>query len=421
MVADAEHHAERDPGPGAHAVSFDDVEAAAAAIRGSVVRTPSAVSDTLSEILGCFVVVKFENLQFTSSYKERGARNRLLALTDAERAAGVVAVSAGNHAQAVAHHASLLDIPATIVMPEGTPFVKVERTRHHGATVELHGTSLAEAMVRGHELEAAGATFVHPYDDPLVIAGQGTVALELLADYPELDTLVVPVGGGGLLAGMAVVAHTVAPKVELVGVETEVWPSMVRALAGEGPCHGGPTLAEGIAVGEPGHLTLPIIRDLTSGVITVTEAAIEEAVNLVLDIEKVVVEGAAAVGIAALATHRSRFARRHVGVVLTGGNIDPRLLSAIIQRGLVRSGRLSRLRVAIDDRPGALAGLLDVVGSQGANVQEVLHQRLFAPVGVRAAEVDLTVECLDSDHRNQVVAALGAAGYQARVLPLDEL
>jgi threonine dehydratase len=402
-------------------VTFSDVQAAAAAIKDAVVRTPSAVSDTLSEILGCHVVVKFENLQFTSSYKERGARNRLLALTDAERAGGVVAVSAGNHAQAVAHHASLLGIPATIVMPAGTPFVKVERTRHHGATVELHGMDLTEAMRRGRELEAEGATFIHPYDDPLVIAGQGTVALEMLADHPDLDTIVVPVGGGGLLAGMAVVAAATAPSMELVGVETEVWPSMAVALAGAGICTGGPTLAEGIAVREPGRLTLPLIRDHTSGVITVSEDAIEESINLILEIEKVVVEGAGAAGIAALDAHRERFEGRRVGVVLTGGNIDPRLLAAIIQRGLVRSGRLSRLRVALDDRPGALASLLEVVGGAGANVQEVVHQRLFAAVGVRAVEVDVTVECLDATHRDHVVGSLEAAGYRARVLPLDEL
>lgn len=402
-------------------VTFADVKAAAGAIAGAVLRTPSAVSDTLSEILGCTVVVKFESLQFTASYKERGARNRLLALNDDERATGVVAVSAGNHGQAVARHASLLGIPATIVMPEGTPFVKVERTRHHGATVELHGTDLTEAMVRGRQLEDAGATFLHPYDDRWVIAGQGTVALELLADHPELDTLVVPVGGGGLLAGISVVAAATAPSVELVGVESEVWPSMTRALAGEGPCAGGPTLAEGIAVREPGRLTLPLIAANTSGVITVSEGSIEDAINLLLEIEKVVVEGAGAAGIAALASHRDRFAGRTVGVVLTGGNIDPRLLASIIQRGLVRSGRLSRLRVALDDRPGALAGLLEVIGGAGANVREVSHQRLFASVGPGSAEVDVTVESVDAAHRDQVVVALLAASYQARVLPLDEL
>lgn len=402
------------------AVTAADVRAAAAAIRGAVVRTPSTVSATLSEILGCTVVLKFELFQFTSSYKERGARNRLLALTPAQRAAGVVAVSAGNHAQAVAHHAALLGIDATIVMPEGTPFVKVARTRHHGATVELHGADLTAAMTRGRELEAAGATFVHPYDDPWVIAGQGTVGLELVEDHPELDAVVVPVGGGGLLAGVA--TALAGTGIELVGVQAETWPSMVRGLAGDtGPCAGGSTLAEGIAVREPGRLTLPIIRDGTAGVLTVGEAAIEDAVNLLLEIEKVVVEGAGAAPVAALATHRARFAGRTVGVVLTGGNIDPRLLASILQRGLVRSGRLARLRVALDDRPGALAAVLEVVAGAGANLLEVAHQRLFAAVGARTAEVDLTVECLDADHRTAVVAALAAAGHRARLLPLDEL
>jgi len=403
------------------AVTLADVEAAAEAIAGAVVRTPSAVSDTLSEILGCTVVLKFETMQFTSSYKERGARNRLLTLSNDEKAAGVVAVSAGNHAQAVARHAALLGIPATIVMPRGTPFVKVARTRHHGAIVELYGDDLVAAMARGHEIEGSGATFIHPFDDPLVIAGQGTVALEFLADFTDLDALVVPVGGGGLLAGMSVVAAKIAPDVEMVGVESEVWPSTAMALAGAGPCAGGATIAEGIAVREPGRLTFPLIRDLSAGVVTVSEAAIEEAVNLVLEIEKVVVEGAGAAGIAALVAHRDRFAGRRVGVVLTGANIDPRLLVSIVQRGLVRSGRLSRLRVALADRPGSLAALLDVIGSAGANVQEVAHQRLFAPVGVSTAEVDITVECLDADHRDRVVAALLDAGPHARSLPLDEL
>lgn len=401
-------------------VTLADVEAAARAITG-VTGTPSARSDTLSEILGCRVVLKFENLQFTSSFKERGACNRIRNLTGDERARGVVAVSAGNHAQAVARHAQLAGIPATIVMPVGTPFVKVARTRHHGAEVILHGADVGEAIQRAREIEATGATFVHPYDDPQVIAGQGTVALELLADHPDLDAIVVPVGGGGLLAGMAVVAAALAPGVELVGVQTETWPSMANLLAGGGGCPGGPTLADGIAVRTPGTLTAPLIRDHTAGVVTVSEDAIEDAVNLLLDIEKVVVEGAGAAGIAAVTSDRARFAGRTVGVVLTGGNIDPRLLASILQRGLVRAGRLCRLRVALDDRPGALAVLLEVVGSAGANVHEVLHQRLFAHVGARAVEVDVTLECLDAAHRDQVVAALGDAGIRARVLPLDEL
>jgi threonine dehydratase len=391
----------------AFAISIDDVEAAAAAIRGAVVRTPSSVSDTLSEILGCTVVVKFENLQFTAAYKERGARNRLLALTPEERAAGVVAVSAGNHAQAVARHAALLGVRATIVMPTTTPFVKVARTRHLGATVELCGSDLGEAMLRGKELVAAGATFVHPFDDPLIIAGAGTVALELLADHPDLDTLVVPVGGGGLIAGVAIVAADRAPGLEVVGVQSETWASFVP-----GGHVGGATIAEGIAVPEPGRLTAPIVRELVAEVVTVPEQAIEDGVNCLLEIEKVVVEGAGAAGIAAIATHRERFAGRRVGVILTGGNIDPRLLTSIIERGLVRSGRLTRLRIELDDRPGALAALLTVVGAAGANLIEAQHQRLFVDIGARAADVDLTIECMDAAHRDAVIASVEQAGYR---------
>ncbi len=396
------------------AVALADVEAAAAAIKGAVVRTPSTVSETLSEILGCTAVLKYENFQFTAAYKERGARNRLLTLTPEEAAAGVVAVSAGNHAQAVARHAGLLGIPATIVMPATTPFVKVARTRHLGATVELHGDDLAGAMERGHELVAEGRVLVHPYDDPLVVAGQGTVGLELLADHPDLECIVVPVGGGGLIAGIAVVAAATHPSVEVVGVQSESWASFVP-----GGRVGGPTMAEGIAVAEPGRCTEPIVRALTAGVVAVPESAIEEAVNLLLEIEKVVVEGAGAAGIAALACHRERFAGKRVGVVLTGGNIDPHLLASIIERGLVRGGRMARMRVALDDRPGTLATLLAVVGQAGANVLEVQHQRLFADVPIRAAEVDLTLESIDAAHRDSVVAAIEAAGYTARLLPLD--
>jgi threonine dehydratase len=388
-------------------VTLVDVEAAARAIEGAVVRTSADVSDTLSEILGCTVVVKSEVFQFTASYKERGARNRLLALSTAEREAGVVAVSAGNHAQAVAHHAALLGIPATIVMPATTPFVKVVRTRHLGATVELHGADLAEAMARGRELLAEGRTFVHPFDDPVVVAGQGTVGLELLDDDPDLDVIVVPVGGGGLVSGIAVVAAARAPHVEVVGVQSESWASMVP-----GGHVGGPTIAEGIAVAAPGAVTGPIVRALVKDVLPVTEQAIEDGVNLMLEIEKVVVEGAGAAGIAALASHRERFAGRRVGVVLTGGNIDPRLLAQIVDRGLVRSGRLTRLRVELDDRPGTLAALLSVVGAAGANLVEVQHQRLFVDIGARSADVDLTIECMDADHRDAVVAAVEAAGHR---------
>ena len=402
-------------------VTFSDVETAAETIAGFVVRTPSAVSATLSEILGCTVIVKFENLQFTAAYKERGARNKLASLTAGERRAGVVAVSAGNHAQAVARHAALLGIPVTIVMPTTTPFVKITRTRHLGATVELFGEDLAQAMTRGRELVAEGRTFIHPFDDAAVVAGQGTTALELLTDHPDIDALMVPVGGGGLIAGCAVVAGHLAPDVEVYGVETEVYPSMARSLErGEVTAvTGGPTLAEGIAVAAPGDLPFAIVRERVADVLVVSEAAIEDAVNLVLEIEKVVVEGAAAAGIAAIAENRERFAGRTVGVILTGGNIDPRVLASIIERGLVRSGRLARIRVGIDDRPGALAALLAIAASQGANLVEVSHQRLFADVSLRRADVDLVIESMDAEHRDAVVAAICDGGYRATLLPLD--
>lgn len=400
-------------------VTIADVEAAARTIAGSVARTPSAVSETLSEIFGCTVVLKFETMQFTASFKERGARNRLAALSDAERDAGVVCVSAGNHALAVARHAALLHLAATIVMPATTPFVKVSRARHLGVTVELHGDDLEEAMRRGRELAAEGRVFIHPYDDPLVVAGQGTVALELLDDHPDLDAIVVPVGGGGLVAGTAVVCAARMPRVEVIGVQTESYPALATALDGVTRTVGAPTMAEGIAVAHPGELPVALAREHGVNIVVVSETAIEDAVNQLLEIEKVVVEGAGAAGIAALASDRQRFAGRRVGVVLTGANIDPRLLAAVVNRGLVRSGRLARVRVALDDRPGTLAALLSVVAEAGGNLLEVSHQRLFADIPVREAEVDLVVECQDAAHRDATMEALAGAGYRARLLPLD--
>jgi len=402
-------------------VTLADVEAAAGTIHGAVVRTPSAVSQTLSDVLGCTLVVKFENLQFVASFKERGARNKLAGLSSAERDAGVVAVSAGNHAQAVARHARLLGIDATIVMPETTPYVKVGRTNALGARVVLHGESVAEAMSFGHELvEREGRTLVHPFDDPLVIAGQGTVALELLADHHDLDVLVVPVGGGGLLAGMSVVARAIAPNVALVGVQSEAYPSMLRALDhDERACPGGSTMADGIAVAHAGQLTSALIADAGVELLTVSEQSIEHGVNLFLEIEKVVAEGAGAAGLAALLQHRGRFAGQRVGVVLSGGNIDPRLLSSVILRGLVHSGRLSRLRVWLDDRPGSLSRLTAVVGEAGGNIVEVQHQRLFAAGPIRTTEVELAVETMDSAHARALVTALEQNGYRVAVVPLD--
>ncbi len=401
-------------------VTVADVEAAARRIEGAVIRTPSAVSRTLSELLGATVVVKFENLQFVSSYKERGARNRLLQLDAAERAAGVVAFSAGNHAQAVAHHARLLGIPATIVMPEPTPYVKIERRRHLGATVELAGETVDEAMRHCRKLVESGLTFVHPFDDPAVIAGAGTVGLELFEDHDDLDAIVVPVGGGGLLAGISVAARGRAPGVELVGVQSEQYPSMVRSLAGDPtPVPGGPTMAEGIAVSQAGVLTTEIVAAAGADVVVVSDRAVEEAVNHFLEIEKVVSEGAGAAGIAALIEHPGRFAGRRVGVVLTGGNIDPRLLASVIMRNLVRSGRVSRVRVWLDDRPGALSRLTALVGAAHANIVEVAHQRLFGDGPIRYTEIELAVETMDRAHAQEMVAGLCAAGYRAVVAPLD--
>jgi threonine dehydratase len=401
-------------------VSVDDVRDAAAALEGVIVRTPALHSQTLSDLCGCHVVVKFENLQFVASFKERGARNRLRQLTAEERAGGVVAVSAGNHAQAVARHATLLGIDATIVMPAATPFVKVGRTRALGAEVVLFGDSVAEAMAHGFELvEREGRTFVHPFDDEAVIAGGGTVGLELLEQHPDLDTWVVPVGGGGLLAGMAVVAQALAPQVGLVGVESEAFPSMARALAHDPTgVEGGSTLAEGIAVAHAGTITSSIIAAAGADTLTVSEDSIERAVNLFVEIEKTIAEGAGTAGLAALVEHRERFAGRRVGVVLTGGNIDPRTLASVLLRGLVLDGRLSRWRVWLDDRPGSLADLTTVVGAAGANIVEVQHQRLFSAGPIRRTEVELALETMDRAHAQTALVALQAAGYEVEVVPL---
>ncbi len=397
-------------------VTYDDVVAAAGRIAGAVQRTPSAHSRTLSSVLGCTVVVKFENLQFVSAFKERGALNKLLQLDDGERAKGVVAMSAGNHAQAVAYHATRLGIDATIVMPTSTPFVKVQRTRELGATVVLRGEGITEAAAEASRLAAdEGRTYVHPFDDPAVIAGQGTTALEMLADHPELDTLVVPVGGGGLLAGMAVAARHLKPDIELVGVQTERYPSMADRVHHTSSAIGGSTIAEGIAVPRAGDLTGRIIEALVDDVVTVSEEHVEEAINLLLEIEKVVTEGAGAAGIAALVEHPERFAGRTVGVVLSGGNVDPRLLASVIMRGLIRNGRLSRLHIEVPDVPGSLGTITTILGEVGANIVEILHQRMFVDLSAKSAEIEVTIETLDHVHVERAVAALEAAGYVVRL------
>ncbi|MFP5257021.1 MAG: threonine ammonia-lyase [Acidimicrobiia bacterium] len=397
-------------------VTLDDVRAAAARISGAVERTPSARSRTLSLVLGREVVVKFENLQFVAAFKERGALNKLLLLTDGERARGVVAMSAGNHAQAVAHHATRLGIDATIVMPAATPFVKRHRTEVLGARVVLTGEDLTEAKAEADRIaEEEGRVFVHPYDDPAIVAGQGTVALELLDDHPEIDALLVPVGGGGLLAGMAVAARALRPDLRIVGVQSERWPSMAAALADQDPVLDGPTIAEGIAVPAAGLLTRRLIAEHVDEIVTVGDESVEEAMNLLLEIEKVVIEGAGAAGVAALLEHPDLLRGRTVGVVLSGGNVDPRLLASVIMRGLVRSGRLVRLEIQIPDQPGVLGHVASVVGKAGANIVEIVHDRMFLDVPARSAEIEVVMETFDHAHVDLVVAALADAGYAARV------
>jgi threonine dehydratase len=392
-------------------VTFADVQRAAAAIEGQVARTATATSRVLSRITGAEVVLKYETQQFTGSYKERGALNRLLALSADERRRGVVAVSAGNHAQGVAHHASRLGIASTIVMPVGTPFVKVVRTRSLGATIELSGRTFDEAMARGLELCEQGAVLIHPFDDPLVIAGQGTVGLEMLTDRPDLEVLLVPIGGGGLASGIALAVAELAPGLELVGVQSDRYPGMAYALAGDpSPVPGGATLAEGIAVARPGAMTTLLLRDRLADLLLVPEEAIEDAVNSLIEVERIVVEGAGAAGLAALLAHGDRFAGRRVGVVLTGSNIDQRVLAEIIERGLVRSGRIATLRLVVDDTPGRLASILAVVAETRANLLEVGHERRSSEAPVREVVVTITVETLDADHLAEVRSALARSG-----------
>jgi threonine dehydratase len=398
------------------AVSADDVRRAADAIEGRVVHTPTLRSATLSAILGADVWLKFENLQFTSSFKDRGALYKLLQLTDDERRRGVVAMSAGNHAQGVAYHATRLGIPATIVMPRFTPNVKVHGTEALGARVVLHGDDIAEAKLLAHELEQSeGMVFVPPYDDPHIIAGQGTVALEMLEDAPDLDVIVVPIGGGGLLAGMAVAARDVRPGIELIGVQSDLYPSMIDEVRHLKLPVGGTTIAEGIAVPGAGRLTAPIIAALVDDLVLVTEDLIEDAINLLLDIEKTVAEGAGAAALAAVLHEPERFAGRQVGLVITGGNLDPRILASVIMHGLVRSGRLSRIAVAVTDVPGSLAGIATVIGEEGGNIVEVAHQRMFSALSAKSTMIEVAMEARDRQHTERIIEALLRDGY--RVTP----
>ena len=398
-------------------VTLEDVEFAAARIGDAVVHTPCLRSETLSRIAKADVWVKFENLQFTASFKERGALNTLLQLSDAEKKRGVIAMSAGNHAQGVAYHAGRLGIPATIVMPSFTPNTKVEHTRGHGARVVLHGDTLAEAGAEAHRLADAGKlTFVHPYDDPRIIAGQGTIALEMLQDAPEIDTIVAPVGGGGMIAGCAVAARGLKPDIKVIGVETTSYAALHQLLAGEPVTAGGDTIAEGIAVRDIGKTPLAIAKALLDQVLTVDEVAIERAIALFLEVEKTVAEGAGAAGLAALLSHPQHFIGRKVGLVLSGGNIDTRLLASVLLRGLVRDGRIVRLRLMIGDLPGQLARVAGLIGKAGGNIVEVQHQRLFGAVVAKRTELDVTVETRGRDHARELVEALSAEGFKVRVL-----
>jgi threonine dehydratase len=391
-------------------VTLGDIQAAARAIEGHVVRTPTRHSRTLSGIAGCEVYLKFENRQFTASFKERGALNRLLALSDEERKRGVVAMSAGNHAQGVAYHAGRLGIPATIVMPVYTPFNKVKHTRDFGAQVVLEGEDLAAAFAAARAIAArTGAVLVHPYDDTRVIAGQGTLALEMLADFPALDALIVPVGGGGLIAGVAAAAKGIKPQIEIFGAQSALYPAMAAPLpSGWKPRA---TIAEGIAVAEPGALTRAIVAALVADIFVVPEAAIEHALSMILEIEKTVIEGAAATAFAALLENKARFRDRKVGVVMSGGNIDMRMLSNMILRELTREGRILTLELEIEDRPGQLARVAALVGDAGGNILEVSHNRLMAGTPAKSTSLGIVIEARDADHGHQIRQALAAGGF----------
>lgn len=397
-------------------ITLADVQAAADVLSGNIALTPCLHSRTLSEITGAEVWLKFENHQFTASFKERGALNKLVSLDGAQRTAGVIAVSAGNHAQGVAYHARRLGIPAVIVMPRFTPHVKVEQTRAHGAEVILAGENFDEA--RNHALKLEDdrrLTLVHPYDDAKVIAGQGTIALEMLDAAPQLDLLVVPIGGGGMISGMAVAAKALKPSIEIIGVQTQRFPSMLCAVENRVPSFGASTLADGIAVKQPGSLTLELVRRWVDGILLVDEGDIEAAILLLLEIEKTVAEGAGATGLAALVKHRDRFSGRKVGLVLCGGNIDPLTLADVIQRGMVRTGRLTRLAVTLRDLPGSLARVTAAIAESNANIEEVHHQRAFTNLSLQETEVDFVLETRGFGHVEQVIARLKSLGFDARL------
>jgi len=400
--------------------TIDDIRAAAKRIEGAVIRTPMLVSRTLSEIIGAEVWLKFENLQFTAAYKERGALNKLLQLTDEERGRGVIAASAGNHSQAVAYHARRLGIPATIVMPAPTPSVKVSQTEGHGANVILHGDMFDDAYAKARELSLErGLVFIHPFDDPQIIAGAGTVAIEMLEAAPDLDCIVVPIGGGGLMSGVAIASRAISPDIELIGVEAELYPSMKCAIEG---CHlplGGDTLAEGIAVKQPGELTARIIGELVNDVVLVAERDIERAVAMLVGIEKTVVEGAGAAGLAAMLADPARFKGRKVATLLCGGNIDTHLLANVLVRDLVRSGRIARLRVAAQDQPGALAAITAKFHEAGVNIIEINHSRIFTRLPAKDTVIEVECEARDPRAIDEVIERLEVAGFHVERASLD--
>jgi len=399
-------------------LSIDDVRAAHGRIAASIVRTPTLISRTLGQLTGATVYLKFENLQFTAAYKERGALNKLLQLDEGARTRGVIAASAGNHAQGLAYHGARLGIPVTIVMPRHTPNVKVSQTEGHGANVILHGENVDDSLAFAREMAAdKGLTIVHPFDDVQVIAGQGTVALEMLEAAPDIDTLLVPVGGGGLVSGCATVAKA-RGDIEVIGVEAELYPSMYNRIKGTKlPCHGD-TLAEGIAVKEPGSITATIIEHLVDDVVLVSERHLEQAVSLLLQIEKTVVEGAGAAGLAALMADPGRFAGKTVGIVLCGGNIDTRLLANVLLRDLARSGRLARLRIKLQDRPGALYNVARIFDQEQVNIIEVYHQRVFSTLPAKGLITDIECETRDAAHLARLMAALEEEGYEVSPVEL---
>ncbi|MCC4245818.1 threonine ammonia-lyase [Stappia indica] len=402
-------------------VSLETITQAAALIRGAVMRTPCLPAPKLSLLTGADIFVKYENLQVTNAFKERGALVKLSSLADSERKRGVIAMSAGNHAQAVAYHAARLGIPATIVMPEPTPFVKVAATRGYGARVVLAGEVLADAQAEAERIaNEENLVWVHPYDDAAIISGQGTIALEMLEDQPDLDCLVVPVGGGGLISGMAVAAKARKHGIEVIGVEAALYPSMIGALRGESVTCGGATLAEGIAVKNVGRLTLEIVRETVDDILLVDEATLERAVNAYLTRQKTMAEGAGAAGLAALLAYPERFAGKRVGLVLCGGNIDPRLLSSIMVRELAREGRLLSIRITTADRPGILGEISTLIGRLGGNILEVSHHRLFLNVPAKGTTLDVTMETHDPDHAGRILSALEQAGHSVRTLDLGE-